>query len=288
MRSMQAFTLIELLVVVTVIVLLLALLAPALDRAVYQAELATCGARLHGIGVGVVSYALDFKRWYPHRQIDPPPGSGGYLDQPPPMRLTAPTWNFDFRPTLRNHIRLDLLQDPFCPKVDIERSSADTAIDADYPLWFGWQYLRVNSTRQNIASGRGMLRLGDRLEWNPPGATQARFFNVLAGDWDDVNPNVWSAGTQPDSRGVMAPVKIQDGGTPGSKWTYARWTSRDHQRGTIDPGFLFDDASVSRLPETRRGQTTTGIDPGEDEPRITRVSLRVFDNSPETTAMPAR
>src|SRR5207253_2093486 len=45
----NGFTLIELLVVVTVIVALLAMLAPALDKAVYQAELAVCAANLRTI-----------------------------------------------------------------------------------------------------------------------------------------------------------------------------------------------------------------------------------------------
>src|SRR5438876_557647 len=47
-----AFTLIELLVVVTIIVVLLALLTPALDRAIYQAELTVCAANQHTVGAG--------------------------------------------------------------------------------------------------------------------------------------------------------------------------------------------------------------------------------------------
>ena len=45
MHRVLAFTLIELLVVITIIVVLLALLTPALDRALNAAELATCAAR---------------------------------------------------------------------------------------------------------------------------------------------------------------------------------------------------------------------------------------------------
>src|SRR6266478_4856578 len=66
-RRPQAFTLIELLVVVTIIVVLLALLTPAVDRAIYQAELARCAAQLHGICAGVQVYAAENKRWYPQR-----------------------------------------------------------------------------------------------------------------------------------------------------------------------------------------------------------------------------
>src|SRR5438132_646169 len=60
----SAFTLIELLVVVTIIAVLLALLTPALDRAIYEAELAVCGANNHALGLGVIAYAMDSKRNY--------------------------------------------------------------------------------------------------------------------------------------------------------------------------------------------------------------------------------
>src|SRR5687767_1042700 len=63
----RAFTLIELLVVVTIIVVLLALLTPALDRAIYVAELALCGTHARGIAVSVQSYAAAHKRFYPYR-----------------------------------------------------------------------------------------------------------------------------------------------------------------------------------------------------------------------------
>jgi prepilin-type N-terminal cleavage/methylation domain-containing protein len=57
MESVIGFTIVELLVVITIIVVLLALLMPGLDRAIYQAELAVCGSRLKSLGAAVSTYA---------------------------------------------------------------------------------------------------------------------------------------------------------------------------------------------------------------------------------------
>lgn len=43
-----AFMIAEVLVVITIVVVLLSLLARALDQAIYQAELATCAANMKG------------------------------------------------------------------------------------------------------------------------------------------------------------------------------------------------------------------------------------------------
>ena len=64
MRLVQsAFTLIELLVVVTIIVVLLALLTPALDKAIEQAQRAVCGANQKLISSSCVMYALENKKF---------------------------------------------------------------------------------------------------------------------------------------------------------------------------------------------------------------------------------
>jgi prepilin-type N-terminal cleavage/methylation domain-containing protein len=63
-RASRGFSLVELLVVITIIVVLLALLTPALDQAIYQAELAACGAQLKGIGTGVLTYAAASRQSY--------------------------------------------------------------------------------------------------------------------------------------------------------------------------------------------------------------------------------
>lgn len=50
MRNTKGFTLIELLGVVVIIVVLLALLVPTMDKAIYEAELAVCAAQQKAIG----------------------------------------------------------------------------------------------------------------------------------------------------------------------------------------------------------------------------------------------
>src|SRR5688572_2452466 len=62
------FTLVELLVVITIIVILLAMLAPAMDTAIYQAQLAVCATNLKGIAPGVTAYAMNNQRRYPDRR----------------------------------------------------------------------------------------------------------------------------------------------------------------------------------------------------------------------------
>src|ERR1051326_1055198 len=64
----HGFTLVELLVVVAIIAVLISLLAPAVDRAMYQAELAVCATHQHAIASGATTYAMSYQRSYPYRQ----------------------------------------------------------------------------------------------------------------------------------------------------------------------------------------------------------------------------
>ena len=74
MNPRPAFTLIELLVVVTIIVGLLAMLAPALDGAIEQAQRAACGANERAIYLGSYGYAMGHKKkLIPCRNYNGPP-----------------------------------------------------------------------------------------------------------------------------------------------------------------------------------------------------------------------
>ena len=69
LRRISGFTLIELLVVITVIVVLLAMLAPALEKAIGHAERVQCAGNLHGLAMATTFYLNDFKRTYPDPQL---------------------------------------------------------------------------------------------------------------------------------------------------------------------------------------------------------------------------
>ena len=67
MRHRDAFTLVELLVVVAILALLVALLAPSLQRAKVLAVRATCGANAKQLRLAAAAYAADNGGRYPHR-----------------------------------------------------------------------------------------------------------------------------------------------------------------------------------------------------------------------------
>lgn len=64
MNRPKAFTLIELLVVITIIAVLLALLVPAMDRAIAAAEQVFCASAQRNLGMANQQYALSCKRWF--------------------------------------------------------------------------------------------------------------------------------------------------------------------------------------------------------------------------------
>jgi prepilin-type N-terminal cleavage/methylation domain-containing protein len=65
-KSRTGFTLAELMVVVSIIVILVALLLPAMDQARYVARVAACQANLRQFTTGLTTYATDNLGWYPH------------------------------------------------------------------------------------------------------------------------------------------------------------------------------------------------------------------------------
>jgi len=72
MSNHCGFTLVELLVVITTIVVLLALLTPAMDKAIYRAEQVRCLANIKGQYTAITTYAFDNKRSYFYRNASAP------------------------------------------------------------------------------------------------------------------------------------------------------------------------------------------------------------------------
>jgi len=166
MPRRAGFTLIELLVVVTIIAVLAALLAPALERAVYQAELAVCGARLKAIGTGVLIYAPDFRRAYPHRPSMDYKSAANSTARPTDLTFPEPG-GFDDRTSLGGYLDVSLLVCPLVRKVDLS-TAVDSYRVTSYARWYGWRW----------AGERAMARLGDRFTLG------SSSFNVLAADAD--------------------------------------------------------------------------------------------------------
>ena len=67
MRSRRAFTLIELLVVIAILSILLAILSPALRRAIYLAKSTQCGSNKRQIALAMMDYASDYEGYFPPR-----------------------------------------------------------------------------------------------------------------------------------------------------------------------------------------------------------------------------
>ena len=237
------FTLLELLVVVTVIVILLALVTPALNQAMYRAELVVCSARLRAIVSGAQTYAVQYRRHYPYR-------SGGDGNNGAYERFSVHDTVNDDRPELRGFLSLnEHLNDPLSPgEIDVEGSLDTSWIILPYDLYFG--------TR--IAGHAGMFRLGDRWSWTVPGqgnTARSQHFTTLASDYSWTTNVSNGFASHPDSDGILQKDLRQDSkDTTGLFFrttnaglvttTLSRWFQPGPQRGLVDLNYGFADGAV--------------------------------------------
>jgi prepilin-type N-terminal cleavage/methylation domain-containing protein len=261
------FTLVELLVTVAIIAILIALLAPALERAVYEAQFVVCGSKLKTGAISTVIYAMDHKRAYPYRGGVQDPdgdlwhpsllrnGSTGALitnaittnpnaaanDPGGAYKGTEQTTVWDDRPVLRTYMNLNAtLNDPLnVGDLDFEGSHDDSHIFAGYELWLGFQYAKSRQPygsgsaqighTQSGRGGQGMFRVGNRLEY------AGRFYSVLMSDraTERKKGEDNSQTNHMDYDHTMVEAKFQDGNHPYAqtgpiaKMTYGTWWHPD-------------------------------------------------------------
>jgi prepilin-type N-terminal cleavage/methylation domain-containing protein len=250
--SRRGFTLIELLVVVTIIVVLLALLTPALDQAIYQAELAVCGGNLKGLGTSMIQYAAGNRRSYMYRYVKLPAGT-----RPNLLRIGQnEDWRLDDRPLLEQYSNLQSLVCPLTDEIRLDKGSNpnNPYIYTPVLLWAGWRY----------DGQRGMDRIGDKWTCtdkitDPNNPVRARY-NLLASDldWGYTAANQLGA-AHPDTEGVLNLTTLQDehpanpvqGIHVFAPHTLTSWEAfRAGQtlvRGSIDLNHAYDDGSVQRM-----------------------------------------
>ena len=249
MSGSKAFTLIELLVVVTLIAMLLAILTPAMDHAIYQAELAVCAANQHGMAGGVHQYAMTNRRLYPPRkdisngtnwkphQVNS--GAVGGVTAPG----QAPTYSDgDLRYYTAGYFPTKMFVDPLCERVDFSAPNA-SGYWSSYNAWFGFTY----------KGNPGLLRVGDRLMWG------GRAFDLLVTDRDAIDeftPEVENS--HPDHEGVLIRLGLQDENfdAPGlmtvagkaATTTFSIWyTVTRFDRSPVEMNYALTDESVDRL-----------------------------------------
>ena len=266
----RAFTLVELLVVITIIVVLLALLAPALNVAIYQAELAVCATKQRGVASGAQMYALGSNRHYPI----PPNGR-------------SPAWNpnlgqrgdplRDIRRIIAGHIPLEMLNCPMVAQVDLSIEAADEAprinsntysnidtyVFSSTIMYFSWKYTDAAGPGR---AGKSMFRLGDPLEWYDEPRNEQNRFRIVVGDEHDWNLQN-STTAHPDKDGVMQNIVRQNEFLAVNTLTWSFWHGAD--RGPLDLNNTYDDGSVQRM-----------IDVEIDDDRFARLPIQAYGEAP--------
>lgn len=254
-RSKSGFTLIELLVVVAIIAVLLALLMPALDRAVYQAELATCAGKLKAVGSAVTIYAFDNRRRYPDRDLPPTRTGAGNPQYVTPKEIYRPVNTFDMRPGVRGVLNINqMLQ---CPLTDdtivLDPTPVDEWTQASYAMWWGWLY-QDGEIRQ-----AGLFKLGDRFAW------AGSSYGVLVGDWDLYAAADGVQSSHPDEWGVMDLHTVRRELAFGVPLTASIWGSVSTEpRGPVSLNHAMTDGSVQRFNGVERYRSPADHDPRMD------------------------
>jgi len=148
-RSRAAFTVVELMVVVAIILLVAAVLLPAMSKALEIARIVSCGANLRAQGIAWGCYLADNDQTFPVYYLNMPWCYGGrqpaLCENPPGAEQSTPM--ADYRP-LNPYLQLPWQK---VNKAEYFHCPSDHGIQADHPQssthgrtcydWFGNSYV---------------------------------------------------------------------------------------------------------------------------------------------------
>jgi prepilin-type N-terminal cleavage/methylation domain-containing protein len=284
MKPHAGFTLIELLVVVAIIVVLLALIVPALDRAINAANLTRCATNLKSIGGGAIQYATANKRNYPYRKGVVESSHWSYVCKVAQGSTADPTTNpFDDRPILTLNTAPGAFVDPLAGDFEITDTLPGSGIDITFSNYAIIYSMLFVAEGQNARMDRG----GRKLNYEGSRST------VLAGDMDFIakggDPAGWSTfawSSHGDDEGKMQFFNLTtqiNGGIRGTMWmSRTAPTATNGPRGNLDSNYVFQDGSVRRFEKVRwndnSGSDASAPDHGRDRMVLVPVH-RDTDNS---------
>ena len=264
MRRVRGFTIVELLVVVSIIVVLIALLVPALDRAMYRAQLMLCQGNLDGQSTGLITYAMSNRTNYPHRDgVDDGDWEPHKLYQS--VHAGPPR---DERTLLEGYVSLDQFLDPFCQKIVLDKPATmvNDVVFRNTHQWAGFRW---------FGNGPGMSKLGKKLTFlndvNYPQPREFKF-SFLASDRDFINTEQLIVdSSHPDKEEKLISLKWQSDDVGGGfgiladtalQATYSGWfRTSSAYRGPSDLSYAYDDGSVQMYNDVLH----------KDDERFTRV-----------------
>ena len=139
MKKNKGFTLIEMMVVITIIMILMGLLMPALGRARRKARKIECLNNLRQIGIALNEYALD--------------NNGSY-----PQTLNILTNNDDYLPATDNNADLvpDILKCPIGGTYNYNYITNEASLDSNYK-WITCSSNHGGANPTNVLMGDGSV-----------------------------------------------------------------------------------------------------------------------------------
>ena len=235
-QNRSGFTLVELLVVVSVIAILVSLLIPAVEQAMYQAQLSACAANMKTVATAATVYAADHQQHYPKRHKNYS-WDGLWLRLPPSYDSR---WPFDLRAQFAPYMSVKSFLDPMLGGVSLDDAAnrPECNIYGNYVIYTGL----------SLAGAPSMDKVGQRFEATDdmsPGRPQTYEFNVIAADRNMYWNDRWSASSHSD-RGVLRNGALQDfEAGAGYYVTISYWAADGGDHNPAELNYAYVDGSVA-------------------------------------------